>query len=89
MENKNIVSDKKEIAEVFNSFFSNAVQSLGILTDNMGFLRNDEDYLDPILGAINKYNDHPSIKKIKQATLSTSHFSFSQTQKQWNQRYYL
>ena len=79
MENQEIVSDKNEIAEVFNSFFSNAVQSLGIVTNNMGVIRSDEDYSDPILGAINKYIDHPSIKKINQTTLSTSHFLFSHT----------
>ena len=79
IENQQIISDKDKIAEIFNIFFSNAVQSLGIVTDNMGAIISDDDFSDPILGAINKYNDHPSIIKIKQVTSNKNNFSFSHT----------
>ena len=54
--------------------FSNPVKDFGIPPV---VLR--EELTDPVLEAINKYKDHPSIKKINQVTSNINSFSFSHT----------
>ena len=71
-----IITDDKEIAEVFNEFFVNIVPNLKIPTNlycNMEFQKTG----DPISDAITKYKDHPSILMIKSKIDSQSKFSFS------------
>ena len=85
IENKNIVSEDKNVADVFNSFFSNAVKNLNIdcyehLSFDEYFLCKDTENEDPILRAIEKYEKHPSILKIKSITPAKSHFSFTPTE---------
>ena len=84
IENNEMISDDHEVAEVFNSFFSNAVKNLNI--DSYEHFSFDEYFLckeieneDLVQRAIEKYENHPSILKIKQHTPDGSHFSFKQT----------
>ena len=51
------------MSQLFNDFFSNAVQNLNI--DESHFMNVNVNENDPILRAIYKYEQHPSITKIK------------------------
>ena len=66
--------DSSKISQLFNDFFSNAVQNLNIDESNFTNVSIIEN--DPILRAIYKYEQHPSITKIKVVGDDT-HFSFS------------
>lgn len=84
IENNKIVSDDKEVADIFNTFFGNAVKMLNIesyehFSFDEYFLRKDTENEDPIKRAIEKYADHPSIKKIKEKIPIVSPFSFKET----------
>ena len=66
-----MVSDDKEVAEIFNRFFSNAVKNMNI--DYYEHFSFDEYFLckvteneDPVISAIEKYTNHHSILKIKE-----------------------
>ena len=75
-EEEEIISDDKEIAEVFNEFFINIVPNLKITTDhfqNPDFQRTE----NPVLNAINKYKYHPSIAMIKSKIDKQFKFSFT------------
>ena len=79
VEGSEIIDDSKEIADIFNYFFSNAVTELGIeenLCEKSGVWENVSD---PILKAIKKYEGHPSIKQIKEISVQRNNFSFSHT----------
>ena len=80
VENKKIISDDKQIADIFNNFFSNAVKSLNIdyfehFSWDCVFSQNE----DPVIKAIEKYNKHPSIIKIKENYPQDTTFSFEPT----------
>ena len=84
IENNQIVSDDHKVAEIFNNYFSNAVKNLNI--DNYEHFSFDKYFLykdtyneDAILRAIEKYENHPSILKIKESTPENECFSFKQT----------
>ena len=84
IENNKIVSDDKEVADIFNTFFGNAVEMLNIesyehFSFDEYFLCKDTENEDPIKRAIEKYADHPSIKKIKEKIPIVSPFSFKET----------
>ena len=75
VENEIITSDNKEVAEKFNNFFNEAVENLDIelfLTEYTGdrLTCNLQEKLD-------KYDDHPSIKKINENVKLDIKFSFS------------
>ena len=75
VENEIITSDNKEVAEKCNTFFNEAVENLDIelfLTENMGdrLTCNLHEKLD-------KYDEHPSIKKINENVKLDIKFSFS------------
>ena len=81
IENNKIVNDDTKIAEIFNDFFSNAVKNLNI--DSYKHFSFDEYFLteniiddNPLFKAIKKYNDHPSILKIKENISEKDGFSF-------------
>ena len=62
--NNKIISNNEELAEIFNKHFSKIVENLDIdetLASNIA----SSDITDPVFNAIKKYEDHPSIKKIK------------------------
>ena len=62
--NNKTISNNAELAETFNKHFSKLVESLDIdktLASNIA----SSDITDPVFNAIKKYENHPSIKKIK------------------------
>ena len=66
--NNTIIDDDKALWEVFNGLFRNAVKNLNI-----------EPY-ESICRAIRKYENHPSVLKIKEVyTTEKQHFSFQPT----------
>ena len=75
-ENDEIISNEKEVAEEFNSYFSNIVSGLGIKEVECVNVGND-DICNPILKAINNYSEHPSIIAIKTNCESDVKHSFS------------
>ena len=75
IENGNILSEQRDVAEVLNNAFSNILKDLNIPQYNDPTI-NLEGIDNPILAAIEKYKNHPSI----QAILSKGpfkNFSFS------------
>ena len=62
VENNVLHTDDKNVSDIFNSFFSNAVENLGIVENDM--LNNVVNGPDPILNAIKKYENHESIINI-------------------------
>ena len=59
-----ITSDKKEVAENLNKFFIEAVENLDIETYFAGNM--DETLPETLEEILDKYDNHPSIKKIKE-----------------------
>ena len=78
IENNVIIDDDKVISETFNEFFSNVVTNLNI-ENNSNFVNNNIEEADPVLKSIRKYENHPSIFKIKEATNILEHFTFQPT----------
>ena len=71
----NEICDKDEkVAKIFNTFFSNAVSNLEI--QYVDKFNHPSDEPDPIVNAIIRYKDHPSIKKINDRMKSENSFSF-------------
>ena len=65
LDNNKTISNNEELAEIFNNHFSTLVENLDIhktLSSNIASL----DITDPVFNAIQEYEDHQSIKKIKQ-----------------------
>ena len=77
IENNEIITDDKKITEIFNTFFSNCVEGLGISIDS-SLINHDINGSDPVINAISKYSHHPSILKIKEV-IGCDKFSFSKT----------
>ena len=78
VENDEILSIDKEIAEAFNNYYSNAVKSLNLQCDSE-HLSDVSDETDPIERAIKKFKCHPSIINVNQNIPKTTNFEFSQT----------
>ena len=66
VENDEIISDESKVTNSFSKFFDNAVQSLGIKTNE--YSNDNYGLKNPVETAIKKYEQHPSIllKKILQ-----------------------
>ena len=66
VENDEIISDESKVTNSFSKFFENAVQSLGIKTNE--YSNDNYGLKNPVETAIKKYEQHPSIllKKILQ-----------------------
>ena len=84
VENNKIVPEDDKVAEILNSFFSNAVKDLNIdyyehFSFDDYFLGQSVENNDLILRGIEKYEKHPSILKIKELTPTNSCFSFNPT----------
>ena len=76
IENDEIVSNEVEVSEILNSFFSNIVTNLALPQ----YICHDpviQTIDDPIIRAVTKYMNHPSIKAIKEVCKTNYHFSFS------------
>ena len=76
VENEKIINDDQEVAQTFNDYFDNAVKSLGI-SENKILLKESQPSLGKVLDAINMYETHPSIIKIKENVTVDKKFSFS------------
>ena len=75
IENNEIVNTSAKTAELFNSYFSNAVKLLNIVRDEKLVINSYDT--DPILDAIKTFEEHPSIMKINQHFSKDNTFSFS------------
>ena len=75
-DNEDIISKENDVAEIFNSYFSNIVNTLDI-TDMGNYNAYADDISNPILMAISKYSEHPSIVSIKNNCISDVKHSFS------------
>ena len=73
VENSKVVSDESELVEFFSKYFGNIVQNLGI--DGLTNTSSDNDAVT-IRQAIGKYQNHPSIKVIRENIDTTNNFSF-------------
>ena len=81
IERNEIISDDDKIASIFSSFFSKAVRGLNLeyyehFSWDRYFVCNTEENEDPILRAIEKYQEHPSIMKIREFHARGEKFSF-------------
>ena len=63
IDENNIISEKKEIAEIFNDFFSTAATNLEIDKSEI-YITEVIDINDPIFKAIKKYEMHPLLFNI-------------------------
>ena len=73
VENNKVVSDESKLVEIFSKYFGNIVQNLGI--DGLTNTSSDNDAVT-IRQAIEKYQNHPSIKVIRENIGATNNFSF-------------
>ena len=64
-ENEELISDDRKIAEIFNNYFLNTTQDLGIQED-IAYISTTNDTNDPIDKAIEKDKSHASILRIRE-----------------------
>ena len=76
IKNDEIISDDENIAKTFSDFFSNAVKNLHLKVDESLLNQNVDLIEDPVLRALKRYENHPSIKGIER-NVERSNFSFS------------
>ena len=72
-----IISSDKEIAETFNDYFNNSVESLHI-SENKYLINETGNISDNIERIIKKFSNHPSIIDIKEMIVLDTKFSFSE-----------
>ena len=77
VEDNKVISDDRQLAHIFNDFFSNAVDNLKISYVEP-YVPTDSfvNYSDFVVNAISKYEKHPSIIKIKDNFKKGNSFSF-------------
>ena len=73
VENNKVVSGESKLVEIFSKSFGNIVQNLGI--NGLTNISSDNDALN-IRQAIEKYQNHPSIKVIQENIDTANNFSF-------------
>ena len=64
LKNGEVLSEESKVADTFNKFFSNVVKELKIEKDD-NLLADVIEESNPVLKAIKKYKNHPSILRIK------------------------
>ena len=64
-ESNKTIANNVELAETFNTFFSKIVPNLNI-DSNLGNNINNPNITDPVFCAIENYENHPNIVKIKE-----------------------
>ena len=64
VESREIITNEKEVANVFNKYFVNIVPNIMGITNNQNLLRDLDITSDPIEKIINKYQNHPRISLI-------------------------
>ena len=69
------MSEKTKVPDTLNEFFSSVVKKLKIENDD-NLLTDDIEETDPVLKAIKKYKNHPSILRIKSSFKHPKVFSF-------------
>ena len=69
VDNNKIISKDSEVAHAFQSFFENAVNSLGI-TENRAILTDTKDIKGGVEKAIKMFEIHPSIINIKENVMT-------------------
>ena len=74
VDGENIFTEDKDVSELFNICFRDAVHKLDI-QENVHLMNQTSSTNDPIESAIEKYNSRPSILKIKEK-VSASVFNF-------------
>ena len=80
IDDKTVITDDAKISEIFNDFYSHAVHNLNIEPYMSETSSHCELLLeDPVLKAIKKYVNHPSVLKIKDSIPKDSSFSFNAT----------
>ena len=65
IEDGKMITEDLKIAEIFNHYFTNITENLGIYEDQT-LLSSTNGINDPVEKAIRKYENHPSIEKIKE-----------------------
>ena len=73
LENNKVVSDESKLVEIFGKYFGNIVQNLAI--DGLTNISSDNETVT-LRKAIEKYQDHASIKVIRESIDTTKNFSF-------------
>ena len=77
VEGENIITDDKSIATTFNEYYSKITDSLPIeLWGTNETFSNSSVSSDPVVIAINKFKDHPSIAMIKSFQFEEGSFEF-------------
>ena len=66
------------LSEEFSTFFEDAVRSLNVEPDEY-YLRDTENLSNPVVIAIRKFENHPSVQAIKQNISVNKDFYFSNT----------
>ena len=74
IKDNDIISDDGEVAKEFNDYFSNMVKNLDIAGFETDYCSNPE--LDSIFNIIQKFKNHPSIRKIKENVKVETKFNF-------------
>ena len=77
--NNRIVSDDFVLSEEFSTFFEDAVRSLNVEPDEY-YLSDTENLSNPVVIAIRKFENHPSVQAIKQNISVNKDFYFSNTE---------
>ena len=85
VENDEILSADKEIAEAFNKYFCNAVKSLNFQCDSE-HLSDVSNETNPIERVIKKFKNHLSIININKTIPKTTNFEFSEVDINWIQK---
>jgi hypothetical protein len=78
-ENDDIISNENEVSEILNNFFSTIITKLDIPSYN--YDKTLDSIIDPVLRAISKYQNHPSIKAIKENCREKFSFSFTRIER--------
>ena len=74
-EGNEIIRNPSICAEIFNNFFIDSIENLGI--DRNLHINCTNNFNDPIEKAIKKFKNHPSILRILQEGYSDNNFSFN------------
>ena len=75
VENDDIISEDKNMAEKFGNYFKSSGESL-LFPDDDWVLTETGNIADPVQIAVNKFEHHPSINEIKRNVNSKPQFSF-------------
>ena len=76
IDGEKIISDDTEVAETFNEFFKNCVDSLNIF-ENKFLISGSENESGCVNKSIKKFENHPSIRSINENVKISGRFSFS------------